>query len=301
MNPQNANTPDDHFEAMIASEGAGLRAQADGEATRTHGAASANDPRVQFERDLREGVARAMSAELAPADLRDSIASMLKHHAASASSLRTIDNHADHPTVYRARPTWKRQVWLAAAAAVMLVTALLLYGPVSRLGAPPTFARIAAFTASQHESCESMGSRFNSKMTARSLTEAARESARILERVPTILEIGSEPLARAGYRFVGLGECAVPGKGASAHLVYVPDPSIAPDAPRVSLFIQQDSGQLAFDPALCMVKEPGSGADPTMGIAMWRENGLIYYLVAERLPVETRRAFGAPAMERPII
>ncbi|MBL8745991.1 MAG: hypothetical protein JNK58_06495 [Phycisphaerae bacterium] len=285
-----------------------LRAEADGELSPLDlrdDEVQDRQGRIAFERSLREAVGRVQSVETAPESLRTRIAGTLGVPSTAALSERVKPVFPrEHPTIYRERLPWRRQLWLAAAAAVTLVTVLMLYGPLRISFGPPTFTAIAAFTTEQHEGCAKLGSQFKSKMTARTESEARKAAIQILPKVPSVLELHSAELARLGYRFAGLGRCAVPGRGRSAHLLYAPDPAIAPGAPSVSLFVQEDTGELAIDPNCRYVHRPTDPAAPsrtTPGVTMWRQDGLVYYLVAPPLPAEVLRAFDAPDEMRSIL
>ncbi len=290
------------------SDPASLRAAADGELSLPD-SFFVRDPeareRIAFEQSLRAAVARSMSSDAAPEALRTRIASAFKGAAAPSpvEQLRLV-RPEDHPKVYRDRLPFPKQWWLAVAAAVALVTGLLLFNPLGLSMGPPTFARIAAFTTQQHDQCALLSKPFNGKMTVRTEAEAVKAAIEILPKVPSVLELRSDDLAKAGYRFAGLGRCAVPGRGRSVHLVYKADPTIAPGAPHVSLFVQEDTGELAFEPNCAFTNKPSDPDAPAKGtgfVTMWRKDGLIYYLVAPPLPPDARRAFDAPSEERSIL
>lgn len=275
------------------------------------------DQRMAFERDLRAAVARAMGDAASPPTLRERIIDAIRAHKgglSAAERLRMV-RPEDHPTVYRARPALRKQLWLAAAAAMVIVVGLLAMNPggMIRWG-PPVIAssgvpvnritRFVSFTVDQHEGCAGFERHFKRKMTARTQADAIRTAIEILSKVPSVLELRSADLAAAGYHFAGLGPCAVPGRGRSVHMLYKPDPSIAPGAPVVSLFAQEDVGDLPFATDACFSNAPRDEAERASGgvtVTVWRKNGLIFYLVAPPLPSEIRRAFDAPEEERSLL
>lgn len=280
------------------------RAQADGEAPLTE----SSDPRIAFEQELKRRVARAMQGDAAPADLRARVFARLSE----------APVHTHIGATHAGRPHRRRSLWWAAAAlvviagglALVLPTRLSLIGPSSQIAqtpgmlAPERLARLISFTASQHDQCALLSDAFNSKMKARTEAEASKIAIELLPKVPSVLDLQCGALAKAGYQFAGLGRCAVPGRGRSAHLIYKPDPAIAPNAPIVSLFVQEDVGDLPLEFGCALRSQP---CDSTTGdgcvccVTMWRKDGLIYYLVAPPLSPEVRKAFDAPERERSIL
>lgn len=256
-----------------------------------------------------------MSSVSAPADLRERVISAMRAAPApsAAEELRMVRHH-DHPKAHRSRLSFPQRVALAAAAAIALVAGVLFFTPFGQtlLRSPsnPTaltggfLARVVNFTYEQHGNCHDFGRLFDRKMTARTEAEALKAAVELLPRIPSVLEFRSADLAKQGYTFAGLGPCGVPGWGRSAHLLYKPDPSIAPNAPVVSLFVQEDKGHLLIDGDVALTNRPTDAAalaSCERCLTVWRKDGLIYYLVAPPLPVETRRAFDEPADERQIL
>jgi hypothetical protein len=292
----------------LSSEAARRRAEADGEAPH----ADTSDPRIAFERELRERVARAMSGSAAPAELRAKVHALLHEAPAHAHGGGT---HTDR--VHR-RWRWRAAAGVAALVVIGGAVALVLpsRGPahpssggaaaplVQSPAASERLTRLISFTSAQHDQCAMLGEAFNAKMKARTETEAQKIAIELLAKVPDVLDLRCAALAKAGYRFAGLGPCAVPGTGRSAHLIYKPDPAIAPDGPIVSLFVQEDAGDLPleFD---CALTNRACDANPidtcACCVTMWRKEGLVYYLVAPPLPPDVRRAFDAPEREKSIL
>jgi hypothetical protein len=135
-------------------------------------------------------------------------------------------------------------------------------------------------------------------MTARTVAEAQKAAIELLSHVPEVLELKSDALSKAGYQFAGLGQCHVPGRGRSAHLLYKPDSTVAPGAPVVSLFIQEDTGELSLED-FCAYRKEGDPAKKRCCMTVWRADGLLYYLVTPKgTPAEARNAFSVPERER---
>lgn len=294
-----------------------IRAAADGERPPAAAPDDQTNLRIAFERDLREAVGRVMGDARAPAELRGRVMHALaaEDSAPEARGLRLV-RAEDHPEIYKPAPTLRLQWWLAAAAAVALMAALVWFAPLKPSAGPSnhqattvagigtTFVQVAGYVTSEHGRCEGLGSWFEKKMTARTETEAAKAAIELLPRVPSVLELRSDALAKAGYHFAGLGKCAVPGKGRSAHLLYKPDPAIAPDAPVVSLFVKEDLGDMELPMNCCLTNKPCNPDELAACrciVTAWRKDGLIYLLVAPPVSPEIRRAFDAPEQERSIL
>src|SRR5580765_8443440 len=103
-------------------------------------------------------------------------------------------------------------------------------------------------------------------------------------------------MSSAGFAFAGAGNCAVPGRGHSVHLMFrytggsagsggasgadasKPVPGRTCPGDEVSLFIQQDTHQLALEEGQVYAPAPQPGIP---GVVVWAHDGLIYYLVTE--------------------
>jgi anti-sigma factor RsiW len=81
-------------------------------------------------------------------------------------------------------------------------------------------------------------------------------------------------LSKLGYRFAGCGPCSIPG-GKTAHLLYRPTDG---SGRCVSLFVQQDGGQLKLDGDKVYYAPDAEDGTPMI---VWRGKGVVYYLVAE--------------------
>ncbi|HBS28943.1 MAG TPA: hypothetical protein DEB06_05720 [Phycisphaerales bacterium] len=265
--------------------------------------------RVAFEHALRDSVARVMGeAPAAPEALRRRI----------LDSLRAEDQApAPQPLPFRAapaasdgaRPSPFRFGWLVAAAAMVVVGAVATLSPrfIGSTGGPApqaasiipaaTAQRLVSFLDEHHGSCANFGEVFQQKMAARTQAEATRAAIEILTKVPDVLELPDDRLASMGYQFAGLGRCAVPGEGRSAHLLYR---SLTEGAPPISLFVQEDTGSMKLDGKCCYCA--GLCKDGKTQINIWKRGGIVYYLVTpkELLPA-AREVFGAPSKEQPLL
>lgn len=284
------------------SVAARLRAAADGEVV-NEPASPDEATRIDFERALRASCARAMQGNPAPEDVRRRV--LLAMRAENAPSLRLAPTAAegsretDGPIPFPRRWSWLNVGLAMAAVVAMSVAGLLMMNTPS---SPVMFGEaratiLADFANAQHQECADFGPKFEGKMTARTPAEAQKAAIELLSHVPEVLEFKSEALEKAGYKFAGLGRCHVPGKGRSAHLMYKPDVTIAPAAPIISLFVQEDTGEYALDD-FCAYRKQGDPEKKRCCMTVWRRDGLIYYLVTPKgTPDAAREAFAVPERE----
>jgi hypothetical protein len=156
----------------------------------------------------------------------------------------------------------------------------------------------------------------------------------ILDAAPDL-----DRLAASGLQYIGAARCAVPGRGSSVHLVLRLPRQDAPGDARpadhsnskelVSLFIQQDRGELVIEPDRTYsvtADGPDETGDPAktgsparndrianpttprqdsadatsspQQILVWRRAGLIYFLVA-RTPTNINAAREALSIPEP--
>lgn len=304
----------DHLDPSTLSPAARLRAAADGEIA--HPTASSKDDasRIAFERGLRAACSRAMQGAPAPDSLRQSVLQAMRAEPFGTLKIAGAQSHEppqraaqasdDGPISFPSRPPWMRfglavAAMLAIAAGAFYVQRSAVLTPVTPVMLGEQRATILAdFANEQHQQCADFGPAFEGKMTARTVAEAQKAAIELLSHVPEVLELKSDALAKAGYQFAGLGRCHVPGTGRSAHLLYKPDSTVAPGAPVVSLFIQEDTGELTMDD-FCAYRKEGDPTKKRCCMTVWRSDGLIYYLVTPKgTPPEARNAFSVPERER---
>jgi hypothetical protein len=300
----NEHTDHHDFDPSTLSEGARLRAQADGEIS------GGDDPRVSFESELRGAVGRVMGADRAPEALRSSVSSILR-------DLQNQDGDVVSTPLgdTRSRNFWSGAMgWAAIAAVAALATSLLIMSGRSVPSQPGlrggVLTQAANFVVGEHELCDVYSERFEKKFNARSESEATRSAIEILNMVPGVMSLPIDGLHEAGYEFAGLGRCGVPGRGASAHLVY--ENTNMPGV-TLSLFVQVDTGDVDLLEGTsyvhcakagstgCIVSaplpEPGEDARK---LVVWREGGYIYYLFApsDGCCEKAKADFHAPEQEQ---
>lgn len=268
-----------------------LRAAADRELTPSqatelerHLATHPGDRRViEFERELRASFG-ALATERAPGALRGRIAAMCGEVGADRPAIPFSQGRA------WPEPRFSRRVqWLAIAASVAIVSggAIVFLGQFERgpaAGALVTQqyrASLVSFIGAQHQECELHTDMIGVRFKTTKLEEVPGEFARVLGGVPDLGNIGS-----SGFRLLGAGPCAVPGRGKSVRMVL----ESTADAPAggghgalVSIHIQQDTGGLSLEPGRTyqlveQVDAPGSAAPD---IFVWRRDGFVYFLTSE--------------------
>ena len=220
---------------------------------------------IEFERRLRAEVELAASEHEAPASaaLRDRVARLT--HDAPRTSGRVIG----------------RRAWLAAAAYVAIALGLVV---VRGLGPPPRpshgerlsephRASLVSFLSSQHEDCERLGGLLSGGFEIARVEDAPSALSELLGAPP---ELGGLPAE--DVRFLSAAPCAVPGRGASIHMVFE-----TASAGLVSLFVQQDAEEILIEEGVAHWLRPQDASDALIDGArtlVWRQRGLVYYLVS---------------------
>ena len=249
------------------------------------------DDRIAFEVALKQSVRRAMVAPAsAPASLRATIEGLFGTEPAVV----------DVPTFTRPHSFWaRRPTWVALAASIALLAtvAVVMRSPLGSQLGPTVGAPFAAqlvdasnFIVSEHNHCSAFDAYFEHKFTVRNDADASDEVVELLGNPPTRIK-----LDQAGYQFVGLGKCTVPGPGESVHMIYRP---INKTRPTLSLFVQQDDARPDIEQGVRYRLSTQVGAP----VLIWRKQGLIYYLFSPDTTAESDACdlLEAPAVEQDI-
>lgn len=258
---------------------AAIRAAADGELDAA-GLSSLNAAqpdladRVDFDRTLRSAVARAMGGVSAPAALRSRVQSMAAAHRDDPPRSLPFQ---PAPAPLRFAPVR----WAAIAALFILSSAVIYlgYSQAQHAGyfGPPSGVQLATFIRLEHGQCARFSSHFERKFEELDQDQADEAANSILGSLPPMIKLPVAGLSSAGYEFAGIGRCAVPGRGRSAHLLFA-RPQNQYDSP-ISLFVQVDTGQLSI------AHEFGYAFGPSDAVAggpiVWRRDGFLYYLYCE--------------------
>jgi len=236
---------------------------------------------VAFERALRERVGDAMSETTTPADLRERISAALAAAGAdaepgTAATSGLAGAGGDEGVIPRRdRRFWAggggAAFWASLAASMLIVIGVFTLVPRGgSQSAEGVLARASEHVSAEHLGCINDGSYFRAKLEAPA-TGAASEAA-VSMRVgglPVNLRLGG-----SGYELSGVGECHVPGGGASVHLLYEPrDPSASES---VSLFVQEVTA--AHEGMREGVVYTNARPGPPM-VRIWREGGVVYFAV----------------------
>ncbi len=282
-----------------------LRGAADGELTpdqmaelESHMVANPNDQRViEFEREIRVSIAKSAS-EVAPAALRDRIAEM-------SNAARTDRTGLPFPSVCT-RPDRRfsqRVRWLAMAALVAIVASaafLMLRHPSTGLSGgaqitPQYRTSLVSFIGAQHEECEVHADLIGTRFKITRFVDVPAEFGRVLGSAPDIGQIES-----SGFKLLGAGPCAVPGRGTSVRMVLESTADAQSNGGRgslVSIHIQQDTGvlNLEFGKTYRLVDKSAVSGSTSAEIFVWRRDGFIYFLTSKSEPAMqmARAAFGA--------
>lgn len=278
MSEQNPNDID----ITQLSAASRVRAVADGELDAGHlGEIEGAEARLAFERDLREAVARAMggSESAAPAELRERIGAMLRASDGGRQRAGVIQTPMGD--------TRERSFWggigrvLAVAAVLVLCATAVIVSSRQVTGPPPGHALqaglLTSFVHDQHDLCRTDPVYSAAKFTAKDLKSALALARDHLGAVPALIERGFKGLKRIGFRFAGMGRCAVPGEGPSVHVVFKDDDA---GGRMVSLFIQVDRHQWVLaDSHYALLHD---GLEGGQVVVAWRDDQFLYFLIATR-------------------
>jgi len=250
------------------------------------------EARILCEQALRSRIAKVMgeSAPPCPKGVREAVQRLC----AGAGDEDAPPSIEIEPAVTRGRGFWStaRTLALAASLAMLVAASVLLWpgnpaSPFAPTSAPfdATRARLATFIDSEHDKCATLGDYFDRKFKDATPAEAERFATEHLGVAPHRLSLESQ-----GYRLAGIGMCAVPGQGASVHILYKSD-----RARSVSLFIQEAKADRELDPDICYCIPVEGGAV----LQAWIADGLIYYLYSGEgsPPRDVRAALDAPEAE----
>lgn len=252
---------------------------------------------IAFERRLRETVVAA-SQMSAPAALRDRITAM-------GSAAPPDDSSRTFPTVLtRSRLRFSQPVrWFAVAASLAILAGgafMILRQPgLGRNNGIQLAQRyrtsLVTFISAQHEECEVHADMIGMRFKTTKLAEVPTEFGRVLGSTPDIGQVNN-----SGFKLLGAGPCAVPGRGKSVRMVLESTADAQPNGGRgsiVSIHIQQDTGELDLEAGRTyrLVDKIAPKGSAPAEIFVWRRDGFIYFLTSKSEPAMqmARAAFGA--------
>jgi hypothetical protein len=285
MRNSSGSPPDNPTDDSFSSRTSLLRAAADNELSPaesieldSHLRALPDDQRViDFERRLRTEIAAASPhCGQAPDALRRRLEAMT-----------TVAPGLPYPSRrFAFRPAWA----FIAASVVLVATGYLV---VSRFPAQlPTQgeivnashrAALTRFLAWQHTDCEVHADAIKSRFDIGPAEAAPAQLARIIQREPDLGTLRTAAPANSDIEYLGAARCAVPGRGDSVHIVLGYRNPLDPSQSRLaSLFVQEDNNELSLVPGRTyhMRQRPGDWDGRQITVCVWRNNGLIYFLVA---------------------
>ncbi len=279
MSQRNADNPMHPEDGL--SPGAALRAAADGELSLDQfegpGDASAAR-RVEFERGLREAVARVMDGPRAPDRLRRRVAEIASGAggAGGGERDRLAEALEERAGATRTHSFWGGRMVAALAAMLVLTVAGVFVGRSIRAIMPRDAmvyrTDLAVFVSTEHTRTldNDVASK---KYIYTTVGDAVRKLGSTLRGDPDVLPCGDE------VTFRGAGPCGVPGVGPSCHfqyIVHLPDGTTS----TVSIFVKQDHNELDLEEsAAYRIKTDECGLSG-FEILVWRRHGLLYTLVA---------------------
>lgn len=310
--PHNSNLPDEQPTRLPdgLSGAARIRALADGEVS--HDEARTNeiegvDQAVRFERELRDAVSRAMAEpSRAPTGLREQILARFEtEHAADDRPISFME-HKDQ-SEHRSSVLLSLLPRFGAIAAVLLLSATVLRVGVQQFSSTTpangqvldlqTVSSQLHFVQREHNRCSDIASgNFTSKIVATDVEEAKAFAESQLGCGGARLAQAIARLNEAGYSFVGVGACAVPGGGKSLHALFNPHEGRPDSVQPVSVFLLESPGEGCRNakPGICYScpKAKQSGK-PAM---LWRDANLIVFVHSdsEQSVENARAAYMAP-------
>ena len=279
------------------TQGARLRAIADGELGAEHSAGIEDaEARIAFERALRDSVGRSMGASsgAAPPQLRAQIQAIFVAGAADEPEVvRTAMGDTRLPSF------WTGLGRFAAIAAVLTICATVVIFASRFGGSAANAGTLASAVEAQHERCESDEAYTNNLVALAKTREEAESMAREhLGGVPPLIRDASASLLKAvedaGFAFVGMAPCRVPGKGPSVQIIFR---DVHSQNHIASLFIQVDRGQWDLKEGRCARLKENLEDQET--VFVWLNEGFLHILFVDSAAdgKALRKALGTPDQE----
>ena len=231
--------------------------------------------RVMHQQQLREAIKRTLHRHTptAPESLKLKLQE-LSHRTPCTTEPTT------HPgtTRHRMRPTSllaRIGRWTpVTVAALLFVSALAVLGTANRSHGAIPQARYAMF-AHRHTRCSRQVRYLNhTELFPQNLENLPEAMARFLGNTVAI----DLDLSPAGYEFLAIGQCDVPGDQ-SVHLVYR-NPTAPHNQGNLSLWIRQHTGNPDIEPNRLYLM---TGSNATSPMLLWQQDKMIYYLVGDSL------------------
>lgn len=185
-------------------------------------------------------------------------------------------------------PRWARFGLVAASIGVAaFVGAYAIQGPrvLTIVGIEEPLSslrpRLVSFLWKEHERCGMNEEIAAEKFAVRSFDKVAPQFATYLSATPDL-----DGLDRCGLRFLGAGECSVPGRENSIHLRFDSHGSSKLGDIEVSVFVQGAGGVLALETGriYSLLKPTDTAiACATDEVLAWKKDGLVYFVVCRSI------------------
>lgn len=242
---------------------------------------------IAFEKRMRNMI-KSTTDTPAPKSLHEQIQAMshpvcLENSSTVNQSTREISSSIHFPRPAR---------WLAVAASLAIVTGgtYLLIRPA--LSPPSGIFQITpqyrtsliSFIHSQHEECELYTNLIGERFKTTDLDSVPSEFSRVLGGTPDIGQV-----QQYGFKLLGAGPCAVPGRGKSVRMVLesIGDAQLENgDESLVSVHIQQDTGELNLQSGKTyqLIDQSLLPGETAAAIYVWRLDGFVYFLTSSSKP-----------------
>lgn len=253
----------------------------------------AQDPqaaqRIAYQQQLKQACGKAMDGPemKCPGDLSAKLKAMASPQAPSMSQGDVAGSPAEQAAAYDGPPVIGRIArWVpSAVAAVLLITAGILYTQANPGGSGGLEAQAAAFLSvdqidrfnGRHGDCAMNTKLLKQTETFGSATEFDQLPGKLGNYFQTSTDGMRLSLDGIGYDYELTGACALPGRGA-VHIVYrnQDDPNRS-----ISVWVMPAGKQHeTLEEGRVYVE---AGSDLTHPVIFWRQGGLLYYLLGDSL------------------
>lgn len=276
------------------SHAALVRAAADGEGDAHVLLGPEEASAIEFERQLRRAVGRAMAgasdgSDALPPELRQRIVTMLGREMDGRSETPSPISFAENKHI--ARPANRTALSffarIAAVAAVLALGSVLLYQGIQQMGGGPSATTAVEMVSNQlqfvqreHSRCSDLANNaFATKIVTSDVEEARAYAEQELGCGGKRLADAIARMQQVGYTFAGVGPCKVPGGGRSIHALFVPNqPSIGLDPVSVFLLESPGEGCKNTESGVCYAcPNSTKQGKPAM---LWRDHNLMVFVNA---------------------
>lgn len=242
---------------------------------------------IEFEKRMREMI-ELDSHTAAPESLHKRIRAMSQTACPETVSVASQSPANSHSSIRFPRPSR----WFAVAASLAIVAggSFMLIRPAHTLQTdnhqitPQYRSALVSFIHSQHEECELYTDLIGERFKTTDLDSVPSDFSRVLGGTPDIGHV-----QQYGFKLLGAGPCAVPGRGKSVRMVLESTESsqLGDGAePLVSVHIQQDTGELNLvaGKTYQLIDQTLLPGETAAAIYVWRLDGFVYFLTSSSKP-----------------